>query len=771
MSWFLILLLLGGNYGLMGQPAENLAPVVKPLPPPAVQPIQPAVQPVQPAVQPVQPVQEENTAEALPSQEKALSEKSFSIEEIMAIPIPEFKPTRELYIISNFCIESLRSKHYKAQQITPAISSQWFKEYLRLCDQQKRLFMQSDIDEFLSYETVLWNPMRRMVNLEFAFKVFTRSLQRLKERTLYVLDELEKPMDFTVKETILLDRKDAPAPKNMAELQDIWRKYLKNELLQEMVDQEADEAKIEAGKKKPPKEVKSPEQKRKELAKAYARSYMRRCEIESGEVLELFLSALCHVFDPHSSYMAPRTKEDFDIDMRLSLEGIGATLTTKDGYTMIVEIVSGGPADKDGRLKKDDRIIAVAQDGKEPVDVIEMPLNRVVSMIRGPKGTKVHLTILEEGARTGKVITIVRDEVKLTESEAKSETRSIPMEDGQEAHVLIIHLPSFYCDFEAKYKGVPDYKSMTRDILALLQKSQEENTLDGIILDLRGNGGGSLEEAISLSGLFVEDGAVVQVRNADGSIEKRYDKRVPRMHYPQPLIVMVDRFSASASEIVAATLQDHGRALVVGDKCTHGKGTVQNVWDLKRIFGQRHLPNINKKEFGSLKMTIAKFYRINGGSTQVEGVKSDIAFESITDEMELGEERLPYVLPWDEIPAMNYKKYHEVEALMQPLKEASEKRRAEKEDFQNYHKEIELYATFNKIKELPLDLEGRREFRKQQDEADKILRSFRQTSSRKRASKKAAKSDDDDDDELPASDFILDETVNIMADYIREKRK
>ena len=748
MNWIWTLLLLV-NWGLLAQPAVP----VEEAQPPAVQP---------PAEQP---------AGAAAAEVSAPADKTLSVEEILARPIPEYKPTKEQYLIANTCIDLLRRYHYKAQAITPAISSQWYKEYLRLCDSQNRLFMESDLNEFISNETLLWNPVRRMVDLDFAFKVFRRSLVRLKERTMYILEELDKPMDYTVKETILLDRKDAPAPKNMEELKDIWRRYLKNELLQEIVDQEVDEAKIAAGKKKAPKEVKSPEEKRKEKAKAYARAYMRRCEMESGEVLELFLSALCRVFDPHSSYMAPRTKEDFDIDMRLSLQGIGATLTTKDGYTTIVEIVPGGPADKDGRLKKDDRIIAVAQDGKEPVDVIEMPLNRVVSMIRGPKGTKVHLTVLEEGSRTGNIITIVRDEVKLTESEAKSEIRAIPMEDGKEAHVLVMHLPSFYCDFEGKYKRLPDYKSTTRDMLALLRKSQEENTLDGIILDLRGNGGGALEEAISLAGLFVEDGAVVQVRNANGSIEKRYDKQAERIHYSQPLIVMVDRFSASASEIVAATLQDHGRALVVGDKCTHGKGTVQNVWDLGRLLGRAQLPNINKKEFGSIKMTIAKFYRINGGSTQVEGVKSDIAFESITDEMELGEGQMPHVLPWDEIPAMNYKKYQDVEALVQPLREASEKRRAEDGDFQTYHKEIEIYAAFNKIKELPLDLEGRRAFRRQQDEADKILRSFRQKSSRKRASKKAAKADDDEEEEIPDNDFILDETVRIMADYIREKRK
>ncbi len=746
MAWIFVLLLFGSYTNLFSQPAETLPPVVKPL--------QPAEQ------QPMKVV--DNTT----------SERKLTVEEILATPIPRYTPTRSQYILANTCVDFLRRFHYKAQSITPAISSQWFKEYLRLLDSQHILFLQSDIDEFISYETVLWMPDRRMVNLAFAFKVYARSLERLKERSQFVVNELKKPMDYTVKENIVLDRKDAQPPKTVEEQHDLWRKYLKNDLLQDLIDKEVDDAKIAAGKKKPPKEVKTQEEKLEEKARMYARGFMRRCEMEAGEVLEFFLSALCGVFDPHSSYMAPRTKEDFDIDMRLSLQGIGATLTTKDGYTTIVEVVPGGPADKDGRLKKDDRIIAVAQDGKEPVDVIEMPLNRVVSMIRGPKGTKVHLTVLEEGSRTGNIITIVRDEVKLTESEAKSEMRTIPMEDGKEAHVLIMHLPSFYCDFEGKYKRKPDYKSTTRDMLALLQKAESEGSLDGIIMDLRSNGGGALDEAISLAGLFVEDGAVVQVRNANGTIDKRYDKQSEsHHHYTQPLIVMVDRFSASASEIVAATLQDHKRALIVGDRITHGKGTVQNVFDLSRVISGRQLPNINKKEFGSIKMTIAKFYRINGGSTQVEGVKSDIAFESITDKMELGEARLPHVLPWDEIPAMNYKEYQDVETLLPTLKAASEKRCAENGEFQTYHKEIELYGKFHEIKELPLDLEGRRAFRKQQDEAEKIIKQFRRKSTKKNSRKTAKKDEDDEDEEISDNDFILDETVNIMADYIREIRK
>ncbi len=753
MVWIFVLLLLGSYHSLFAQPAEALPPVIKPLPPPSVQPTAPP------------------SAVEMKAVDNTSSERKLTIEEMLATPIPDYKPTRAHYVIANTTVDFLRRFHYKAQPVTPAISSQWFKEYLRMLDSQHVMFLQSDIDEFISYETVLWMPDRRLVNVEFAFKVYKRSLERLRERTQFFVEELKKPQDFTVKEVLVIDRKDMPAPKDVQEQRDLWRRVLKNELLLDIMDEEADAEKIAAGKKKPPKEQKSKEEKLNDKAKMYARAYMRRCEMEAGEVLEFFLTSLCHVFDPHSNYMAPRTKEDFDIDMRLSLQGIGATLTTKDGYTTVVEVVPGGPADKDGRLKKDDRIIAVAQDGQEPVDVIEMPLNRVVSMIRGPKGTKVHLTVLEEGSRTGTVITIVRDEVKLTESEAKSELRKIPMEDGKEATVLIMHLPSFYCDFEGKYKRKPDYKSTTRDMLALLQKAEQDGSLDGIIMDLRSNGGGALDEAISLAGLFVEDGAVVQVRNANGTIEKRYDKQSEPHHYTQPLIVMVDRFSASASEIVAATLQDHKRALIVGDRITHGKGTVQNVFDLGRYISSRALPNINKKEFGSLKMTIAKFYRINGGSTQVEGVKSDIVFESVTDEMELGEERLPYVLPWDEIPAMRYNEYQEVEALLPALKAASEKRRAENVDFQTYHKEIELYGQFMKIKELPLDLEGRRAFRKKQEEADNILKQFRKQSTRKKSSKKVSKQDDDEEEEKPRTDFILDETVNIMADYIREKRK
>lgn len=716
-----------------------------------------------------------------------------SVEEMLATPIDVPLPSRQNYVVSRTVIELLTRNHYDAHGITPAISSEWFNEYVKSLDSQRLLFRQSDIEEFRSFETVLWDPAAKMANLDFAFRLFGRFLLRLRERAEFASKCIDEPQDYTIKEYVNLDRKDAARPASVAEQQDIWRKIIKNELLQMKLTAEKkaaapnDAAKAPDAKTAATPAEQTPEEKRANMKKQYARIFKLCAEFDDFAILERYLTALCSLYDPHSSYMAPESKEDFDIDMSLSLQGIGATLTVVDSYTTVVDIVPGGPADKDGRLKKGDRIIAVAQDGKVPVDVVEMPLKKVVSQIRGPKSTKVHLTVLEEGASTSTLITIVRDEVKLTDREAKSSFRKLKVSSGPDANVLVLHLPSFYSDFAARSKGEKNYKSTTTDILKLLNTADKENPLDGIILDLRRNGGGALDEAIKLAGLFLPDGPVVQIRNGNGQIVKRGDTD-PVCHYSGPLIVMVDRYSASASEIVAAALQDYGRALVVGDRITHGKGTVQNIFDLNRFLGRMCPPTVNRQGYGALKLTIAKFYRINGGSTQVEGVKPSIVFESLTDCLELGEGRLPHVLPWDEIKPLEYRKYQEVAQLLPILKAASDARVKAAPQFQAYDTEIKLYSDFRKIKEIPLEMAERKAFEKKLEEADKVIRDFRKRTSNKKDSNsdeddKKDKKDDKKDDKSAAGvasddvkadesdDIVLDETLNIMADYIRECRK
>jgi len=694
-----------------------------------------------------------------------------TVEEMLAIPISTYKPTRNEHMIALAAINILLTGHYSPKPITPALSCEWYNEYFKLLDYQNIYFLQSDIEDFRSYETVLWDKERKMANLDFAYKVFARFLKRVHERAQFAAECIDEKHDFSVHESYLFDRKDAQRPATTAEQHDLWRKTIKNELLQIMLDLDKEKQKDAAGELKTDEKPKSFEDKKLDMKKNYARFYKRRNESESSDILQAFLNSLTTLFDPHTTYMAPDTKSSFDIEMSLSLQGIGATLTVKDTYTTIVDIVPGGPADKDGRLKKGDRIIAVAQDGQEPVDVIDMPLNKVVSQIRGKKGTKVHLSVLAEGARTAVVITIVRDEVKLTEKEAKSSIEKIQLKDGKIANVLVMYLSSFYCDFKAKFEGRKDYKSTTMDMLRLLEKAQNSTPLDGIVIDLRGNGGGSLEEAISLTGLFLPRAPVVQIRNATGRIEKRYDED-PNTQYSGPLIVMVDRFSASASEIFAAALQDHGRAIIVGDKTTHGKGTVQSMIDLSRRIGRFTPPDIRRQDFGAIKLTMAKFYRINGGATQVEGVKSDIAFKSLTDVMKLGEASIPHALQWDEIKPMEYQEYQEARHLLPMLKEASQKRVENSNAFQNYQKDINQYEAFQLIKEIPLEIKARKAFMRTQEEADKIIRNFRNGNTN-------YDKDKDDDEEggknkkgnEKTPDLVLQETLNIMKDYISEVNK
>lgn len=701
-------------------------------------------------------------------------------------------------LVSKYVVILLSKYHYHPQNITPAISAEWFKEYFNSLDFNRTLFLESDLEDFRSFESVLWDQRTMTANLEFPFKVYQRYLERVRQRALFSIAAIDDSHDFSVQESMNTDFKDLPWCKTVAELENQWRQQVKNALLVNRLQEEKDAAKkqkaaeaiddnaaakngADAPAAAPATEAVTapaaapllettpfPER----LAKNYARSYLRRAEVEAINILEIYLTALTRVLDPHSAYMAPETKENFDINMRLSLEGIGATLSTKDAHTVIVGIVPGGPADRDGRLKEGDRITAVAQEGEEPIDVVEMPLNKVVAKIRGPKGTTVHLTILEEGSNTPTLVSIVRDEVKLTDQEAQSETRQISLPDADDpANILIIYLPSFYADFAARAKGDPDYKSSARDVRKLIEKAMaEQSPPDGIILDLRGNGGGALDEAVDLAGLFIPSGPIVQVRDSSGKVDRREDTN-PAVSFAGPLIVMVDKLSASASEIVAGALQDYGRAIIVGDSSTHGKGTVQSVINLANV---RALSQASKRmpdpEPGSLKITISKFYRINGSSTQVKGITSDICFASFLDVLDLGEEKLPHVLPWDQIQPLKYKTMNQTADVLPALVEASQKRRQENPLFSEYQKDIDFYANFRADKQLPLELNQRRQYQEDEDKTVRMFRKFQ--AQRKNARKRNITRVDDDDgiDIANAQDLILEETVNIMADYIRARR-
>ena len=712
--------------------------------------------------------------ETAPAQETSQTHKQLKvvdpIAEMKSHKIETYMTTREDVQICRYVIESLQNEHYEAHIITPVTAERWFNNYFDVLDPMHSLFTQADIEGFRPYAGVMWDKYRKLANTEFAFKVFNVYLRRLRERALFELKEADSIKDFSADEYIEYDRKEAPYPANETELHQLWSKVLKNKLLNikmaieredskssddDAEDEEEDEA---ASSKKSKKKTET--ERIVEMHKRNARQFNYKAILERTDILQIFLNALCDLYDPHSCYMTPQAKDEMDLHMSLKLEGIGATLTTEEEYTKIVEVIEGSPAEKSGKLRKGDRIVAVAQDGQEPVDVIDMPLNKVVKQIRGPKGTKVTLTILPEGSRDTYDVVIIRDEIHTPEDGAKSSITELKLDDGSVARVLVLYLPSFYTDFKARFAGDPNYRSTTRDMLNLIKK--ENGNLDGIIIDLRGNGGGGLDESVDLSGLFFPSGNVVQKKNHDGSIE-RLEDREPNTYFSGPLVLMVDGNSASAAEIMAAALQDMGRALIVGDISTHGKGTVQitrNFRPLRALMGK----NKDRKDLGGIKVTIAKFYRINGGATQIKGVTPDIVLPSLLDYSKTREKEYKHPLPWDEIEKVPYFMYNEVPSLRVRLKNLSDKRVANNKDYLAYKEEIEFCKAFDEKKEIPLNIDKRRQYEKDFRKYEKIYRSFYRRGKNyykpRRKSKKPLQ-----------KDFMLEETLNIMKDYLNIKNK
>ena len=698
------------------------------------------------------------------------AELSDSVEQMLSLEATLQRPTLREKLIAKRVVEVLLSNHYQKQQMTPELSAQWYENYFCFLDFDKTLFLAADLEEFKSYETVLWDRRTRTANLEFAFIVYQRFLERVREWAVFSIACLEQPHDFTIEEYITFSTDNRQWAKSREELQDNWRKKVKNLLLLEQIRlaEEAEQAAADAARneqKTAPETARTEEPIILRQKKNYARAYKRRLELEPIQIVEMFASSFAQLFDPHSVYMAPRTKEDFDINMSLSLQGIGASLFTAGAYTEIAHIIPGGPAEKSGLLKSGDRITAVAQDGEEPVDIMDMPLQQVVSKIRGPKGTVVHLTILPEGSSTTQVVSLIRDEIKLTDQEAQAECREISTPQGRKARVQIIYLPTFYSDFNGKFNQKEDFTSSARDVQKLLQQAQAQGPLDAVVLDLRGNGGGSLQEAVDLAGLFLQGGPVVQVRYYRGQIEKMRDP-LPEAIYSGPLAVLVDKFSASASEIVAACLQDCGRALVLGDKSTHGKGTVQTLYDLDRdpqIQGAATI--LNHAPTGSLKITIGKFYRINGSSTQVRGVTPDIIFPAFSDYMEVGEERLPHVMPWDVIPPTRFSADQEMAAKLPAWKQVAEKYLTESKDFQEYLQDLKFFGKLREQKQVPLNIAARKEYIKQEKAASDMFRKFH--TQRRQARKPKATADDQNQSKpVPdkTQDLILEATLAILGE-------
>ena len=552
-----------------------------------------------------------------------------------------FKPTYEQQLRGNLATKFLANWHYKDTRLNDEFSVLIFDRYLETLDPNYTYFYESDIESFEPFRLTMDDALQTNDPTP-AYDIYAVYVERVHERVKYARGLLEQPFDFTVDESYPWDREDVGWATSEEELNEYWRLRVKNDFLRLRLAGKEDADIIET------------------LDDRYANLDRRIDELNSDDVFQFFMNAYAQSIEPHTAYLSPRTSENFEISMRLSLEGIGALLGRENEYTSIARVVPGGPADKEGHLEAGHNIVAVGQgsDGKM-VDVIGWRVDDVVDLIRGPKHTVVRLEVFpdDEGPDSPTTtIEIVRDEVKLEEQAAKSRIIDLPGEDGEVTKIGVIDLPVFYLDFNGRAQNLPDYRSSTRDVRRLIEEMQAEG-IEGLVVDLRNNGGGSLLEATTLTGLFIDEGPVVQVRSSSGRISTEEDTD-PGMAWTGPMAVLVNRYSASASEIFAAAIQDYGRGLIIGET-TFGKGTVQNLVDL-----DDYAPDKEAGKMGQLKITMAQFFRVNGGSTQNRGVEPDILFPSAGDPEDYGERSLDNALPWTSIPTTNYKREGNLDKMM-----------------------------------------------------------------------------------------------------------
>lgn len=532
------------------------------------------------------------------------------------------QPDRDQMIASLNVVELLKRHHYSKPPLDDARSRKMYAGYLKMLDPARMYFTAGDIQEFDRWETQ-FDDFLKAGNLKPGFSIYKRQLERLDQYLDYALTELSQgidKIDFSIDESFETDREKAQWAADEQALQDLWRKRLKDEVLRLKIAN------------KEPKAIETL------LIKRYKNQQKRLQQTRSEDVFQAYINSFAQTYDPHTTYLSPDNAENFDINMSLSLEGIGAMLQGDNEHVKIVRLIPAGPAEKSKLVAPADKIIAVGQGDKELVDVIGWRLDEVVKLIRGPKGSQVRLEIIPAsnapGDQTSKVVTLTREAVKLEEQAAKKSILHLD-QNGREAKLGVIEIPAFYLDFKAYRSGDPEYKSTTRDVKRLITELQKEQ-VEGIVIDLRNNGGGSLQEATELTGLFIEQGPTVLVRNSDGRIDVLADEQKGAF-YKGPLTVLVNRLSASASEIFAGAMQDYHRALIIGGQ-TFGKGTVQTIQPLNH---------------GELKLTLAKFYRVSGQSTQHQGVIPDISYPADMDINEIGESALPEAMPWDSIkPAL-----------------------------------------------------------------------------------------------------------------------
>lgn len=671
---------------------------------------------------------------------------------------PEENFAKASFIVSNV----LTRLEFEKKPLDEKMSKEVYKAYFKLLDPQKMFLTADDVAHYQPAETLV-SRMLLAGDMRFAFDVFLRYRDRVVQRYDYAISLLDKPFDFSVDEEFNTDRKKATWPKNDDEVNDLWRRRVKNDFIRLKLTK-TDDAKI-----------------RETLRKRYTNHRNQLVRMTSEDVAEMFLNAYADSTDPHTNYYSPSSAKDFDVQMSLSVEGIGAVLQKRDEYGQIREVVAGGPAAKDGRLQAGDRIVAVGQGDDGPMeDVVDWRLEDIVKKIRGKRGSVVRIEVIpSEGGLDGKhrVIRIVRDKVLMEDQAARSKVLETDI-DGVKRKIGVIILPSFYEDFDGRIKGTDNYKSVTRDVKQILEGYQKEG-IEGVVLDLRGNGGGSLNEAANLSGLFIGDKqTIVQVGSAEGNVNN-VRSRVAAQLWDKPVVVIVDRTSASASEIFAAVMQDYGRGVVVGDK-TWGKGTVQTFRSLSDFL--REPKATDKDTLGALKWTIQKFFRVTGGSTQLKGVTPDIKFPSMYAKEDLGEASYDNAMPWTAIQAATYKPVGNLTKMIKKLQARHSERIKTSGSWQLMADETAYALNLSQRKSYSLNLSKReaerekmnatyKDFEKRRkDLGEKDLATFKLDDGLAAGEGNLKQELEDEKKRKENLDVIVRESANIVADMVSLKK-
>ena len=660
-----------------------------------------------------------------------------------AVPsdIQLISPTQEHSKVAVEVVRRLERQHYVGRKLTEGMSSRFLDNYLERLDGNHSILLQSDVEQFNDYRYQL-GPQLKSGNLSAGFKIYNRYQSRLVSQLEHIVDSLPamiENLDYQVDEALLIDRSAQPRPQTKAEALDLWRKRIKSRVISlRNADKEQKDI-IEL------------------LSKRYKNQLTRVKQTNAEDVFQLYINALTELYDPHTNYLSPVTSENFNINMSLSLEGIGAVLQNEDEFTKVVRLVHAGPADKQGELQPSDKIVGVGQGSAGDItDVVGMRLDEVVKLIRGKKGSTVRLEVIPVSAKTDaerKVISIVRNTVKLEEQSAQKRIIEIP--DGDRSvRIGVIDIPTFYMDWEGA-RNNDSYKSTTRDVKKLLDELTSAG-VEGIILDLRENGGGSLMEANNLTGLFIESGPTVQLKHSSSRVYSD-GKRLASPYYNGPLAVMVNRLSASASEILAGAIQDYQRGLIIGSQ-SFGKGTVQVM---------------SKLSHGQLKITESKYYRISGDSTQHRGVVPDIIFPTLYDTDKVGESSHDHALLWDRIRPTRFDRYFDIQAMLPELQARHEKRVEKDPDFIFLQDQLSLIEEARKINEISLNEKKRQQQRLEDDEKRLVIENKRRAAKGEEllakledAVKEEEAQEDKNDDDEKEPDTLLKEAGHILVDAL-----